>query len=416
MIGLFLILTSCYHKFKCKAFLNPWMTLLEKLNNKLPPKPINTLPLFKRNDIISKTDQVKYTVLGCLGKGTYGHVYKVLSKNDIFAIKVLRSETAYYKHGLIEIRVLDKLANSRNNHLFVSKYDSFIFNNHLCIVQECLDKNLYEVLQFTNFVGFDHLTVKKIANQILQALETLNMHNIVHCDLKPENILLSDVRNIKIKLIDFGNAMEEKGSTNFYVQSRYYRSPEVILGMPYDSAIDIWSFGCIICELFIGYPLFPGKTNNEQINRIKSVFQIPQFMLDHGIYTSKYKATDNRIYMSKYTFQSKIMSKDSNFVETSRFLEFLLVILKVNPFERPNAFQCRQNPYINGMDVVIESKRKDSVYEIERNQPNPHPTDEFMRSMSITDMAIHNQRIAAKRKKSAYERKEQHKENRECDE
>lgn len=390
------------------------MTLNERSNIRPPSKTKNTLPLFNKNDVISKPDQTKYYIVDYLGKGTYGHVYKVQSQEETYAIKVIRSETAFYKHGMLEVRVLDKLASSKNSQLFVRKFDSFIFKNHLCIVQECLDKNLYEILQFTNFVGFDHSTVKKIASQILQALEVLRKLNIVHCDLKPENILLSDVKNIKIKLIDFGNAIEEKGSSNFYIQSRYYRAPEVILGMPYDSAIDLWSFGCVLYELFIGYPLFPGKTNNEQINRIRSIFPIPNFMTEHGILTTKYKISEGGGFLNINTLQSKIMSKDSNFVETSRLLQFLLSILKVNPFERPGAFQLRQDPYLSEVSVVLESRRKESVYTIDRNQPNPQPVDEYSRSMSISDMAILKQRIAARRKKSAFERNEKHKENREC--
>lgn len=392
------------------------MTFFEKSNNRPPHKPLSTLPLFKKNDVISKSEYAKYTIIDYLGKGTYGYVYKVISHGQVYAIKVIRSETAYYRHGLIEIGVLDKLASSRCNTLFVMKFDSFIFKNHLCIVQECLDKNLYEVLQFTNHVGFDHCTVKKIATQVLQGLEVLRKLNIIHCDLKPENILLSDVQNIKVKLIDFGNAIEEKGSSNFYVQSRYYRAPEVILGMPYDSAIDIWSFGCIVYELFIGYPLFPGKNNNEQINRIGSMFQISNFMIEHGIFATKYKKIEEANFMDFSQFRNKVMGKDSNFVETSRLLEFLIFILQVNPFERPGAFECREHGYLKEINVLTESQRKESVHRFERNQPNPQPADEFMRSMSISDIEALKQRIAARRKQSAFERNNKEKENKECDE
>lgn len=113
---------------------------------------------------------------------------------------------------------------------------------------------------------------------------------IVHCDLKPENILLadpaftspgrwdvnqgrwkipsefsmSDPRH-EIKLIDFGSSCYETERLYTYVQSRFYRAPEVILGTNYTTAIDMWSLGCILCELYTGYPLFPGENEQEQL-------------------------------------------------------------------------------------------------------------------------------------------------------
>lgn len=72
----------------------------------------------------------------------------------------------------------------------------------------------------------------------------------------------------QIKVIDFGSACHEKQTVYTYIQSRFYRSPEVLLGMPYTTAIDMWSLGCIAVELFLGLPLFPGTSEYNQITRI----------------------------------------------------------------------------------------------------------------------------------------------------
>jgi len=71
-----------------------------------------------------------------------------------------------------------------------------------------------------------------------------------------------------IKLIDFGSACYEGQTIYSYIQSRFYRSPEVLLGLPYSGAIDMWSLGCIAAELFLGLPLFPGVSEFNQISRI----------------------------------------------------------------------------------------------------------------------------------------------------
>jgi dual specificity tyrosine-phosphorylation-regulated kinase 2/3/4 len=85
----------------------------------------------------------------------------------------------------------------------------------------------------------------------------------VNCDLKPENILLKKPNKSAIKLIDFGSGCFEPEQIYTYIQSRFYRAPEIILGITYTSAIDMWSFGCILYELFTGFPLFAGENENE---------------------------------------------------------------------------------------------------------------------------------------------------------
>lgn len=80
------------------------------------------------------------------------------------------------------------------------------------------------------------------------------LHNlgIIHCDLKPENILIKSYRRCEIKVIDLGSSCFQSDSLSLYVQSRSYRAPEVILGLPYDTKIDLWSLGCILGELCSG--------------------------------------------------------------------------------------------------------------------------------------------------------------------
>lgn len=169
-----------------------------------------------------------------------------------------------------------------------------MFRNHLCIAFEMLSVNLYELIKQNQFRGLSTNLIRVFVTQILDALTILYKAKIIHCDLKPENILLkrycvigtrSNLEKISlespsIKVIDLGSACHENQTVYTYIQSRFYRSPEVLLGLSYlfllvprlfdryTCSIDMWSLGCIAAELFLGLPLFPGSSEYNQISRI----------------------------------------------------------------------------------------------------------------------------------------------------
>ena len=94
--------------------------------------------------------------------------------------------------------------------------------------------------------------LQSIAIQCLESLQFLHGLGLIHCDLKPENILVKSYSRCEIKVIDLGSSCFETDHLCSYVQSRSYRAPEVILGLPYDKKIDVWSLGCILAELCTG--------------------------------------------------------------------------------------------------------------------------------------------------------------------
>jgi dual specificity tyrosine-phosphorylation-regulated kinase 2/3/4 len=117
--------------------------------------------------------------------------------------------------------------------------------------------------------------IRDYAIQILDALIFLEQYCIIHCDLKPENILLVDESALTVKLVDYGSGCFRSEQVYTYVQSRFYRAPEVILRINYTEKVDIWSFGCILAELSTGEPLFPGNNEQEQLEYIMEVCGIP---------------------------------------------------------------------------------------------------------------------------------------------
>jgi dual specificity protein kinase YAK1 len=180
----------------------------------------------------------KYTVVDILGQGTFGQVVKCRSEEDgtLVAIKVLKNKSAYFKQGLYEIGILALLntfVDPDNTKHTLRMTDHFLFHNHLCIVNELLSINIFELIKQNNFRGITLRLVQRFVAQLLDALIGLEEYEIIHCDLKPENILLESLNTSKIRLIDFGSACMEHAPQYSYIQSRHYRAPEVLLGLQY---------------------------------------------------------------------------------------------------------------------------------------------------------------------------------------
>jgi len=139
--------------------------------------------------------------------------------------------------------------------------------------------------------------VKKFAQQILCALVFLQLPEIdvIHCDMKPENILLRSPRRSAVKVIDFGSSCQSNERLYTYIQSRFYRSPEVLLGCPYDTAIDVWSLGCILVEMHTGEALFGGVNEADQVAKIAEVLGYPpRDLLEQGTKVNKFFFRDTQ--------------------------------------------------------------------------------------------------------------------------
>lgn len=221
----------------------------------------------------------RYEIIGLLGKGSFGQVIKAFDykRNETVALKILRNKKRFQKQGTVEIKVLDRLRSKdpsdRSN--IVKMKNCFVFRRHICIAFELLSINLYDFLKANEFRGLTLSLIKRFTVQLLVALSVSKALNIVHCDLKPENVLLCQSNKSSIKVIDFGSACFSNERVYTYIQSRFYRAPEVVLQMPYDTEIDMWSLGCILAELFTGQPLFPAENEHQLLLRISEVLDTP---------------------------------------------------------------------------------------------------------------------------------------------
>ncbi|KAJ5895273.1 hypothetical protein N7495_006964 [Penicillium taxi] len=351
------------------------------------------------NDILGSEEaghKNRYLILDVLGQGTFGQVVKCqsLKTQEVVAVKVIKNKTAYFNQSMMEVSVLD-LLNSKydknDDHHLLRLKDTFIHRQHLCLAFELLSVNLYELIKQNQFRGLSTTLVRVFAQQLLNALSLLNKAHLIHCDLKPENILLKKsvshfLESPIIKVIDFGSACDERQTVYTYIQSRFYRSPEVLLGLPYSSAIDMWSLGCIVVELFLGLPLFPGSSEYNQVTRIVEMLGLPQtWMLEMGKQSGEFfektqdefgrktyrlksleqfsrehntKEQPSKKYFSASTLEEIIRSypmprKNMKQAEIERelnnrvaFIDFVRGLLAINPLERWSPQQAKLHPFI----------------------------------------------------------------------
>ncbi|WFD32148.1 dual-specificity kinase [Malassezia sp. CBS 17886] len=246
------------------------------------------------NDWLGTEEGHRYLILDVLGQGTFGQVVKCqnMATHEIVAVKVIKNKTAYFNQSMMEVTILETLNqhwDAHDEHNILRLQHTFIHRKHLCLVFELLSSNLYELIKQNSFRGLSTSLVRVFIAQLLDALTVLKGARLIHCDLKPENILLRTLQAPSIKLVDFGSACHEEQTVYTYIQSRFYRSPEVLLGLPYTASIDMWSLGCIAAELFLGLPLFPGTSEYNQISRIVDMLgPPPAFMLDRGRQTTEF--------------------------------------------------------------------------------------------------------------------------------
>ncbi|KAL7743051.1 hypothetical protein ACLKA6_005797 [Drosophila palustris] len=256
----------------------------------------------------------RYEIDSLIGKGSFGQVVKAYDHEEQchVAIKIIKNKKPFLNQAQIEVKLLEMMnrADAENKYYIVKLKRHFMWRNHLCLVFELLSYNLYDLLRNTNFRGVSLNLTRKFAQQLCTALLFLSTPelNIIHCDLKPENILLCNPKRSAIKIVDFGSSCQLGQRIYQYIQSRFYRSPEVLLGIQYDLAIDMWSLGCILVEMHTGEPLFSGCNEFDQMNKIVEVLGMPpKYLLDQAHKTRKFfdKIVTDGSYVLKKTLNGR---------------------------------------------------------------------------------------------------------------
>ncbi|AFZ80476.1 protein kinase domain containing protein [Theileria equi strain WA] len=257
-----------------------------------------------------------YRVLNKISDGTFGRVLNCEKEGEKFALKVVRDIEKYTSSAKIEADILLDIKNSdeQNESHCVILRDSFMYKDrHMCLAFESLGPSLYDFLEKNDFKGFFIADIQHIAYQMLKGLSFLRKKQLIHTDIKPENILLTCGKDdyievpfprsttgmmtkrpatADIKIIDFGSAIYEDEYHSSIINTRQYRSPEVILDIGWTYTSDLWSLGCTLMELYTGHLLFRTHSHLEHLAMIEKILgKIPERMLDAA------RKTDGKHYV-----------------------------------------------------------------------------------------------------------------------
>ncbi|CAL9135128.1 unnamed protein product [Musa textilis] len=223
---------------------------------------------------------LSYMAERVVGTGSFGIVFqaKCLETSETVAIKKVLQDKRFKNR---ELQLMRTMAHpnviSLKQCFFSSTSRDELFLN---LVMEYVPESLYGVLRHYSNVNqrMPLIFVKLYTYQIFRGLAYIHtVPGVCHRDLKPQNILVDPLTH-QVKLCDFGSAkVLVKGEANIsYICSRYYRAPELIFGATeYTTSIDIWSAGCVLAELLLGQPLFPGDSAVNQLVEIIKVLGTP---------------------------------------------------------------------------------------------------------------------------------------------
>ncbi|KJH43816.1 kinase domain protein [Dictyocaulus viviparus] len=229
---------------------------------------------------MSREATKRYETIKHLGEGQFANVYKAKDKEsgDFVAIKKIKlGSRAEAKDGinrtaLREIKLLQEIHHDN----IIGLRDVIGSRTNIQLVFDFMETDLEHVVKDRDIILMPS-HIKNMAMQTLLGLEFLHVHWILHRDLKPNNLLMNSAG--RIKLADFGLARFFGSPNKIYthqVVTRWYRAPELIWGArAYGVGVDMWAIGCIIAELLLRVPIFPGESDLDQLVKIGHVLGTP---------------------------------------------------------------------------------------------------------------------------------------------
>lgn len=289
-----------------------------------------------------EVDSRYYTLQHAIGQGAYGTVCSaedVRTKRKVAIKKVTNAFVDVDTRRIL--REIKLLRHFKHENIIaiqdILKPPSKPEFRDIYIVTDLMDTDLHQIIRSDQTLTDQH--VQYFMYQILRGLKCIHSANVLHRDLKPSNILLN--ANCDLKICDFGLARGEVDQNmTYYVATRWYRAPELIMQWGnYDKAIDMWSVGCIFCELLGRKAIFPGANFVDQLRMIIKVLgsQTPQDV-DFG-------SDQARRFVLAMPPQRPIPFLSLYPHANPLALDLISKLLQFNPQRRPDVDQCLAHPY-----------------------------------------------------------------------
>ena len=311
--------------------------------------------------------QNKYEVIGVVGEGAYGIVYKCKNKETgkYVAIKKFKEvgDELVKKTMKRELKMLQRLHHPN----VVEFQDAFRRKGNLFLVFEFVDKNLLELLQ-EHPNGLDPNLIRHLIYQLCKSIKYLHEQNIIHRDIKPENLLITD--KMESKLCDFGFARlvsETNEKLTDYVATRWYRAPELLLSQGnYGKEVDYWAIGCIMGELVDGNPLFPGENELDQIHCIQKVLGNLTDKQEEMFYNNPIFNGKSLLNVTKpETLEKRYMGKFSK-----KAISFMKGLLALDPKKRLNGNTVFKHAYFEKLVLADLQKEVEQRMQTQNEKNN----------------------------------------------
>ena len=287
-----ILIREIYHKVDPVHFPKPIFQLGRPLNVPESTEDENDYSMLDGhkivyvNEVFEDNEKRKYRVIDVLGNGTFSYVFKCQLVDDYkqyFALKIIKNLPQYRATGVSEIlihQILSKAPDHPGKKHVIMPISTFEIDGHICVVMPLLSRSLFEGIYQASSPATILESVRSIMKQLLSALAFVHQNNIIHCDVKPDNILYGNQNPDDIILIDFGSATTNASGQGQYIQSRFYRSFEVMMGLPFNYMIDIWSAGCVAAELFLDFAIFACDTESDAIHTMNLLLgPVPEHLL-----------------------------------------------------------------------------------------------------------------------------------------
>ena len=248
-----------------------------------------------------------YTIIQFIDSGNFADCYAAIysGNGSRYALKIMVSNScdpSIQSQASTECHIYDQIDSppSPDIEYIPHLYGYFEYQNHWIIVSELLGPNFLRLLKMRRYAGITFNLVQTMGRELGCALRLLHSHNFIHSDLKLENIVLTlDYHHVR--LIDLaGSIAVEDARPRQYLVTRFYRPPEIVLGYPSTTAVDIWSLACNMFEVLIGYPLFPGENEIHLLGLIeKRLAPIPASFIESAPKGSIFYDTAGRLRNEK---------------------------------------------------------------------------------------------------------------------